>query len=54
MLIYKYYIKDIHRKNKPSNKTETLTKSIKMYIWEIGTLNQLFMRGSYTQINFSK
>ena len=25
-----------------------------MYIWAIGTLNQLFIRGSYTQIKFSK
>ena len=24
-----------------------------IYIWEIGTLNQLFIRGSYTQIKFS-
>ena len=25
-----------------------------MYIWGIGTLNQLFIKGSYTQIKFSK
>ena len=25
-----------------------------MYIWVIGTLNQLFVRGFYTQIKFSK
>ena len=25
-----------------------------MYIWAIGTLNQLFITGSYTQIKFSK
>ena len=25
-----------------------------MYTWEIGTVNQLFVRGSSTQINFSK
>ena len=25
-----------------------------MYIWEIVTLNQLFVRDSYTQIKFSK
>ena len=25
-----------------------------MYIWEIATLNQLFIRGSYTQIKSSK
>ena len=40
-------IKDTHRENTPSNKSETLTKSMNMYIWAIGILNQLFMRGSY-------
>ena len=25
-----------------------------MDIWETGTLNELFIRGSYTQIKFSK
>ena len=25
-----------------------------MYIWGISTVNQLFVRGSYTQIKFSK
>ena len=40
--------------NAVSNKTRTVTKSMNMGIWVIGTLNQLFIRGSYTQINFSK
>ena len=40
--------KDTHRENTSPNKTESLTKSMNMYIWEIGTLNQLFIRGSYT------
>ena len=31
-----------------------LTKSMNMDIWVIGILNQLFIRGSYTQIKFSK
>ena len=31
-------------------KTEALTKSMNMYIWGIGTLNQLFVRCTYTQI----
>ena len=47
-------IKDIQRGNIPSNKTQTLTKSTSMDIWLIGTLNQLFIRGFYTQIKFSK
>ena len=46
--------KDTHREKKSSNKIQGLTKSINMDIWIIATLNQLFMRGSYTQIKFSK
>ena len=37
-----------------SNKTETLTISMNIYTWVIGTLNQLFIGGSYTQTKFSK
>ena len=41
--------------NTPSNKTEALTKSKNMYIWVIGTLNQLFIRGSYIlKLNLQK
>ena len=29
-------------------------KSMNMYIWDIGTVDQLFVRSSYTQIKFSK
>ena len=43
-----------HSKNAPSNKTQVITKSMNMEIWEVGTLNQLFIRGSYTEIKFSK
>ena len=39
-------IKDTRRENTPSNKTEALTNSMNMHIWTIGTLNQLFIRGS--------
>ena len=47
--------KDTHRESTPSNKTETLTKNMNMYIWAIGILNQLFIRDSYTQrLNFQK
>ena len=38
----------------PSSKTEVIMKSMNMYIWALGTLNQLLIRGTYTQINFSK
>ena len=34
-------------------KTEALSKIIYMDIYVLGTLNQLFIRGSYTQIKFS-
>ena len=40
--------------NTHSNKTETLAKKTNMYILAIGILNHLFIRGSYTQIKFSK
>ena len=46
--------KDIHWENTPSNKTEVLPKSMNMYIWEISTVNQLFVRDSYTQISLKK
>ena len=47
-------VKGTHRENTPSDKTEALTKNMNMYIWIICTLNQLYLRGSYTQIKFSK
>ena len=37
-----------------SNKTQALTKSMKMNIWVVDTSNQLFTRGSYTKTRFSK
>ena len=43
-----------HSKNAPSNKTQKITESINMEIWEVGTMNQLFLRGYYTEIKFSK
>ena len=38
-------VKDTHRENTPSNKTETLTKNMNMFIWAIGF---------YTQVKFFK
>ena len=35
-------------------KTEALTKSMNVYIWTIGTLKQLFIRGSSAQIKLLK
>ena len=48
------HFKDIHRENTPSNKTEVVTKIMNMNILPTGTLNQLILRGSYTQTTFSK
>ena len=42
------HLKDTH------TETEALTKSMNMYIWVIGTLNQLFIGGSYNQVNLQK
>ena len=47
-------VKDTHRENTRWNETKALTKSMNIRIWEIGTLNQLFKRGSYTEIEFSE
>ena len=39
-------VKGTHREKAPSNKTPALAKTSNMGIWVIGTLNQLFIRGS--------
>ena len=41
---------DTQRENTPSNKTEVLTKSMNIYISATDTLNELLLRGSFTQI----
>ena len=43
-------VKDTHRENTPSNKTKALAKGMNMRIWGIRQVNQLFIRGSYTEI----
>ena len=40
--------------NTASVKTQVLTESMYTCIWETDASNQLFMRGSYTKIKFSK
>ena len=45
---------DTYREKAPSNKTKVLKKSMNLGIWEVVTLNQLFIRGSYTEIKFSE
>ena len=47
-------LKDTHREKAPSNKTPALSKSMDMDIRVVGTSTQLFITGSYTEINFSK
>ena len=39
------YLKDTHREEALSNKTLALTKIMNKDIWEVGTSNQLFIRG---------
>ena len=51
-LFNRFGIKDTLRENALSNKTQALTKS--MGIRVVVTLNQLFIRGYYTEIKFSK
>ena len=48
------YLKDTHRKIATSEKTPAFTKSMNMYIWIVGTLNQLFIRNSKTETKFPK
>ena len=38
--------KNTHRIKAPSNKTPALRKITNMGVWAVGTLNQLFIRGS--------
>ena len=45
-LMSKYFIKDTHREKAPSNKTPALRIGTNMSVWAVGTLNQLFIRGS--------
>ena len=42
----KSLLKDTHREKSPSNKTPALRKIANMDVWAVGTLNQLFIRGS--------
>ena len=46
--------KNTNREKAPSNKTPVLTKKYEYRNLGGGTLNQLFIRASYTQIKFTK
>ena len=46
--------KDTYREKAPANKTPVLTKSMNMDTWVVGTSNQLFIKGSYTETKSSK
>ena len=41
-----HFIKDTHREKAPANKTPALRKSTNTGVWAVGTLSQLFIRGS--------
>ena len=47
-------MKDAHRKQTPSNKTQALPKMTFKDIWVVGTLNLIFITGIYNEIKFSK
>ena len=47
-------LKDTHRENTPSNKTQALTKSTNRDNWVISILNQLLITDFNTRIKFSK
>lgn len=56
-ILFRFYlfqikVKDTHKENAFINKTQVLTKRIKIDIWVISILNQLFIRGSFTEIKF--
>ena len=40
------FLKNTHREKAPSNETPAVRKSTVMGVWAVGTLNQLFIRGS--------
>ena len=46
LLFHLNYFKDTHREKAPSNKAPALRKSTNMGVCAVGTLNQLFIRGS--------
>ena len=48
------HFKDTNREKAPSNEAQALTKSMSMNFWVVGTLNLVFVRGSYNEIKFSK
>ena len=52
--LWTFFLKDTHRGKAPSNKTPALWKSTNMGVWVVGTLNQLFIRGSQTETKLSK
>ena len=49
-----YGLKILTGEKPASHKTPVLAKSRNMGIWVVGTSNQLFIRGSYTETKFSK
>ena len=52
--LVKKWFKDTQRENVPPNKTQALTKCWNMNIWVVGTIDQLFKRGSCNKVKLSK
>lgn len=56
-ILFRFYlfqikVKDTHKENALINKTQVLTKRMKIDIWVISILSQLFILGSFTEIKF--
>ena len=51
-MIFNQDYADGHRENTFPNETQAITGNIDMDIWILGTLSQLVIRASYTQIKF--
>ena len=47
-------LRNTQREKTPSNKAPALTKNVNMDMWLVGSSNQVFVRGSYTETKFSK
>ena len=52
-LLQKKFFKDTRKKD-PLNKTPVLLKNMNMDFWVVGTSNQLFITGSYTETKLKK
>ena len=50
MLLKNNFVTDTHTENAPTNETQAFTKNMNIDIWVFPTLNQLFIKGSFTEV----